>query len=90
MSLSLIFPRLPGRSIVAIVTDEQQRQPLLLIDVRTGETRVLIQPTMPEMISGVTVSPDGRTLYMTRRRFVDEGPEAGSEQIVARDMATGA
>jgi len=82
-----------GRSLVAVVTDEQQvwpHQPLLSIDVRTGETTVLIQPAGPEeLISGVTVSPDGRTLFYTKRVFA-ETPADGAEQIIAYEVETGA
>lgn len=79
-----------GQSVVALVKEEQQVDSRLVrIDARTGETEILLQPGPRGQIDGVTVGPDGRTLYYPYREFA-ETPASSVQRILAYDMETGA
>lgn len=78
-----------GRSLAAVVDEESGRRPAVMIDVRTGETTTLVQPERHDFVSGITVSPDGRTLYYSLRHFAETIDDA-RERIMSHDLATGA
>jgi Tol biopolymer transport system component len=82
-----------GQSVIAVVIGGGRQTSLVEIDVRTGETAVLMELGHSHL-SGVAVSPDGGTVYYTQQDYsqlehvLQEG--VATERIIALELATGA